>query len=235
MSREQQRTRLLRSEVEALRKELEIAKGSAAAIRTPRSRTVHSDDEEVDVTDPALFLEPQRGAQPPPSARKHYKSGGSGGGGGGGGGGGRGHVLFSRRRPLCCACATDAGRRHRARYERAPCAGASAPRAPRPPPASTTAPHGLDYEYTPEGHDIFTSAFEESAAKMRELDQQNASLQRQARAFLQQHGSLTGVILSGIKPSTILNADAPLPSPLLRASPSRRALYQAAASALAVT
>ena len=85
---------------------------------------------------------------------------------------------------------------------------------PRPPPASTTAPHGLDYEYTPEGHDIFTSAFEESAAKMRELDQQNASLQRQARAFLQQHGSLTGVILSGIKPSTILNADAPLPSPL---------------------
>ena len=63
LSREQQRTRLLRSEVEALRKELEIAKGSAAAIRTPRSRTVHSDDEEVDVTDPALFLEPQRGAQ----------------------------------------------------------------------------------------------------------------------------------------------------------------------------
>ena len=31
-------------------------------------------------------------------------------------------------------------------------------------------PHGLDYEWTEAGRDVFTSAFEESAAKMRELD-----------------------------------------------------------------
>ncbi|KOO31328.1 hypothetical protein Ctob_007102, partial [Chrysochromulina tobinii] len=49
--------------------------------------------------------------------------------------------------------------------------------------------HGLDAEFA-FGSDVFSSAFELSAAKMRELDAQNAALQRQARNFLQTSAAL---------------------------------------------
>ena len=55
-------------------------------------------------------------------------------------------------------------------------------RAPYTRPASASAAHGLDDEFSvAPGEDVFTSAFEASAQKMRELDLQNAALQRQAR------------------------------------------------------
>ena len=67
-------------------------------------------------------------------------------------------------------------------------------------PASHPQAHGLDAEFA-FGSDVFSSAFELSAAKMRELDAQNAALQRQARNFLQTSAALNA---GTVRPSSVL-------------------------------